>query len=60
MTRDKHLIRVATPPPDWLRQAWAAAKRRGLDTMTLDEINAEIDAFRAEKRAQPPRGRVTL
>src|SRR5882672_4022572 len=42
-------IRTAAPPPDWLQQAWASAKRRGLDTMTLDEINAEVDAYRREK-----------
>ena len=39
-------IRTAAPPPDWLQNAWAGAKRRGLDTMTLDDINAEIDAHR--------------
>ena len=44
-------IRTAAPPPDWLAQAWSSAKRRGLDTMPLDEINAEIDAHRAEQKA---------
>jgi hypothetical protein len=28
-------IRTAAPPPDWLIKAWAGAKRRGLDTLTL-------------------------
>ncbi len=41
-------IRTAAPPPGWLQTAWAGAKRRGLDTMTLDDINAEIDAQRSE------------
>lgn len=45
-------IRTAAPSPDWLQKAWAGAKRRGLDTMTLDDIDAEIDAARQEK--EPP------
>jgi prevent-host-death family protein len=44
-------IRTAAPPPDWLQKAWAGAKRRGLDALTLDEINAEIEAHR---RGQEP------
>jgi prevent-host-death family protein len=43
-------IRMAAPPPDWLNKAWAGAKRRGLDALTLDDINAEIDATRREIR----------
>src|SRR5713101_10087355 len=42
-------IRTAAPPPDWLAKAWAGAKRRGLDALTLDEINAEVEAHRREK-----------
>ena len=42
-------IRTAAPSPDWLQNAWAGAKRRGLDTLTLDDIDAEIDAARQEK-----------
>jgi prevent-host-death family protein len=41
-------IRTAAPPPDWLQKAWAGAKRRGLDRLTLDDINAEIDAARRD------------
>jgi prevent-host-death family protein len=37
--------------PEWLRQAWEGAKKRGLDKLTIDEIDAEIGAYRAEKRA---------
>src|SRR5271157_4071927 len=37
-------IRTAAPPPDWLSKAWTGAKRRGLDALTPDEINAEIAA----------------
>lgn len=44
-------VRTAAPPPDWLTKAWAGAKRRGLERLTQDEIEAEIDAHR---RAKPP------
>jgi len=37
--------------PDWLREAWAGAKQRGLEKLTMDEIDAEIDAHRREKQA---------
>jgi hypothetical protein len=37
--------------PDWLREAWAGARKRGLDKLTMDEIDAEIGAYRREKRA---------
>jgi prevent-host-death family protein len=41
-------VRTAAPPPEWLANAWAGAKRRGLDSMTLDEIDAEIAEARRE------------
>jgi hypothetical protein len=37
-------------PPEWLRQAWAGAKKRGLDKLTMEEIDGEIGAFRREKQ----------
>jgi prevent-host-death family protein len=43
-------IRTAAPPPDWLQKAWSGAKRRGLDKLTAAEIDAEIAAYRHEKR----------
>ena len=42
-------IRIAAPPPDWLQKAWSGAKRRGLDALTPDHINAEIDVHQHEK-----------
>src|SRR5437870_13858010 len=42
-------IRTAAPPPDWLQKAWTGAKRRGLDALTLDDVNAEVEAHRREK-----------
>ncbi len=47
-------VRTAAPPPDWLQKAWAGARRRGLEALTLDDINAEIDAHRRET---PPAAR---
>jgi hypothetical protein len=47
----KDVLRSAVPPPAWLQNAWASAKRRGLDTMTQDEIDAEIDAHRREQES---------
>jgi|SRR5665213_3400244 len=49
-------IRTAAPPPDWLQKAWAGAKRRGLDGLSLDDINAEIAAHRAENGATADSG----
>lgn len=41
-------IRTAAPPPDWLQKLWIGSQKRGLDALTPDEINAEIDAARLE------------
>ena len=43
-------IRTAAPPPDWLEKAWTGAKKRGLEKLTSHDINAEIAAYRREKR----------
>ena len=42
-------IRTAAPPPDWLQKAWTGARRRGLDALTRDEIEAEIATHRRKK-----------
>ena len=47
------IIRTVAPPPEWLQKAWTSAKRSGLDTITLDEIDAEISASRREKEIRP-------
>jgi prevent-host-death family protein len=44
-------IRTAAPPPDWLERAWRGAKQRGLDKLTSADINAEIAAYRREKKS---------
>lgn len=40
--------------PEWLRQAWAAARKTGLDQLSMDEIDAEIAAARKAKREMKP------
>ena len=47
----QELIRIAASPPEWLLKAWAGAQERGLETMTLEEVNSEIQAYRREKIA---------
>jgi hypothetical protein len=49
-------IRTAAPPPDWLQKAWAGAKRRGLDALTPEDINAEITTHRRSKKDIAPPG----
>jgi len=43
-------IRTAAPPPDWLEKAWNGAKKRGLDKLSGLDIDAQIPAYRREKR----------
>lgn len=51
-------VRTVAPPPDWLRKAWAGAKRHGLDALTPAEIEAEITAHRRGKKgAARPAGK---
>ena len=37
--------------PEWLRGAWSEAQNRGLDKLAASDIDAEIEAFRDEKKA---------
>jgi prevent-host-death family protein len=46
----KDFIRTVAPPPDWLEKARRGAKRRGLDKLTMHDIDAEIAAYRREKK----------
>jgi prevent-host-death family protein len=43
-------VKSVAPPPKWLEKAWASAKRRGLDKLTGQEIDAEIKGYRREKK----------
>jgi plasmid stability protein len=44
--------------PEWLRKSWASAKEAGLDSLSMDEIDAEIAAARkAGREAEPQPGK---
>jgi prevent-host-death family protein len=45
-------VKTFAPPPDWLEKSWDSAKRRGLDKLTMKEIDAEIAAARRDRRKQ--------
>jgi Antitoxin Phd_YefM, type II toxin-antitoxin system len=47
-------IRTVAPPPDWLEKAWTGAKRRGLDSLTPTELDAEIGAHRRKSDPVTP------
>ncbi len=49
-------IRTTAPPPDWLEKAWTGAKRRGLDTLTPADVDAEIAAHRRKPDPITPGG----
>lgn len=36
--------------PDWLRKSWESAKQLNLDTLSAEEIDAEIEAARKARR----------
>jgi prevent-host-death family protein len=50
-------VKTLAPPPDWLEKSWDTAKRRGLDKLSMDEIEAEIAVHRREKRARKAKPR---
>jgi Antitoxin Phd_YefM, type II toxin-antitoxin system len=52
----QEFIRIASPPPDWLEKAWSGAKRRGIDTLTPADIEAEITAQRRKQDPVTPGG----
>ena len=56
--RDRFFKKLREDAPAWLKETWAASKRRGTDKLTMREINAEIVAARrarAKKIDQPAR-----
>lgn len=38
--------------PEWLRHAWAGAKQRGIDKLSVSEIDNEISAHRRSRREE--------
>jgi hypothetical protein len=51
-------IRATTLPsaPEWLKASWKSAKERGLDQLSMEEIDAEIAAARKVRREGRPSG----
>lgn len=40
--------------PEWIKASWQSAQEQGLDQLSMDEIDAEIDAARKARREAPP------
>ena len=47
-------VKTLAPAPDWLKDIQSNAKRRGLDKLTMDDIDAEIAATRRDRRERQP------
>jgi hypothetical protein len=51
---DDEAISIRTLPsasaPQWLLESWESAKQLGLDRLSTEEIDAEIDAARKARR----------
>ena len=45
-------VKSFAPAPDWLKDIQNHAKRKGLDKLTMDDIDAEIAAARRDRRQQ--------
>ena len=50
--RDAFVLTRVEAEVDWLSALQADAKARGLDRMTMEEIDAEIEAYRRDKAAE--------
>jgi prevent-host-death family protein len=48
----RDFVNTIAPPPNFLKEIWAESERRGADKLTMREIDAEIRAYRREKRAK--------
>ncbi|SRR5258708_39584479 len=47
--RERFLKQLRAEAPAWLKETWAASKRRGTDKLTMREIDSEIAAVRLER-----------
>ena len=52
-------VKTFAPPPEWLQESWNSAKRRGLDKLTMIDIDAEIAASRRERRGHKAKSKPT-
>ena len=48
----KDYINTMAPTPNWLREIGSEAKRKGLNQLSMRQIDAEIAAVRRERRAK--------
>lgn len=50
-------VRAISPAsaPEWLRNSWENAERLGLTRLTMEQIDAEIEAARKTRRDPRPR-----
>ena len=48
-------VKTLAPAPDWLKDIQQDAKRKGLDQLTMSDIDAEIAAARRERRERQTR-----
>jgi prevent-host-death family protein len=46
-------LKTFAPPPKFLKAIWSESKIKGLNKLSLREVNAEIAAFRQERQKQP-------
>jgi prevent-host-death family protein len=49
-------VNTLAPTPDWLKDIQSDAKRKGIDKLTMADIDAEIAAARRERRQRSIRG----
>jgi PHD/YefM family antitoxin component YafN of YafNO toxin-antitoxin module len=50
----KDYIDTIAPTPNWLQEIGVEAKAKGLNKLTMRQIDAEIRAARRERRAKEP------
>ena len=43
-------VKTLAPAPDWLKDIQNDAQRKGLDKLTMADIDAEIDSVRRQRR----------
>ncbi len=44
------LVIAPASAPEWLQNSWESAKRLGVDRLSMEEIDSEIDAARKARR----------
>jgi AbrB family looped-hinge helix DNA binding protein len=51
--RERFFKKLQDEAPAWLKESWAASKRRGTDKLTMREINEEVSASRRANGKKP-------